>query len=354
MNSRIERALSWYYGILRGRYPPKYKIARSLEVDVKLTSLSLQELWSLHEEFEKEFHKLSNDIMKDESIELRDSSNNSYLDLKIEILKRMLTNCEYCERKCGSNRLTDKGKFCKVDYKTYISSYFLHYGEEYPLVPSGTIFYSGCNLRCVYCQNYEISQSFPLKGKVVAPQQLAAIQDKLVKEGAKNINHVGGEPTPYTHAIVESFKYLKTNTPQIWNSNFYMSEKLTILLRDLIDLWLPDFKYWDDSHAIVLSAAPRYREAVIRNLLLIENEGSIILRHLVLPNHVKCCSIPIIEWLSKNMPKDWLVVNIMDQYYPTYRVLSESERWRDLNRKVRKDEYFEVVDYAAKEDLILI
>jgi putative pyruvate formate lyase activating enzyme len=104
----------------------------------------------------------------------------------------------------------------------------------------------------------------------------------------------------------------------------------------------------------VLSAAPRYREAVIRNLLLIENEGSIILRHLVLPNHVKCCSIPIIEWLSKNMPKDWLVVNIMDQYYPTYRVLSESERWRDLNRKVRKDEYFEVVDYAAKEDLILI
>ncbi|MEM0021439.1 MAG: radical SAM protein [Fervidicoccaceae archaeon] len=351
--SKLETALSWYFGVLRGRYPPRYKIAKSIPVDAELNMLTDDELWSLHREMEFEFRKRLNEIVKYNEKALPQAPV-SYIDLKTEILNRMILSCELCERKCGTNRMLAKGKYCRVDYRGQVSTYFPHYGEEHPLIPSGTIFYTGCNFRCVYCQNFEISQQIPLRGAYVDARDLALIQSKLVRMGAININHVGGEPTPHAHVIVESFKYFNEDVPQIWNSNFYMSEKLTRLLLDVIDLWLPDFKYWEPSHASVLSAAPRYREVVTRNLISVRWEGSIILRHLVLPGHVECCSKPIVKWLSENMPKDWLVINIMDQYYPTYRVLLEESRWKDLNRRVRKDEIEEVLSLAKREGLIII
>jgi putative pyruvate formate lyase activating enzyme len=352
--SRVNRALDWYYGVIQGRYPPKFKIARSLPIDVDPTTMSDEELWLLHGEMEAEFRKRLNEIKEEGASWKTEDAFLSYLDLKVEILKRMLTHCEFCERKCGTNRLVSKGKYCRVDYRGQVSSFFLHYGEEYPLVPSGTIFYSGCNFRCVYCQNFEISQLVPLRGMFVDARMLASMEDRLIKEGAKNINHVGGEPTPHAHVILESFKYMREAAPQIWNSNFYMSEKLTRLLKDVIDLWLPDFKYWEPSHASSLSAAPRYRDVVTRNLLTIRWEGSIILRHLILPNHVDCCSIPIMKWLSEKMPKEWLVVNVMDQYYPTYRVVFEGERWGDLKRRITREEYETVVNFAKREGILLI
>lgn len=350
----VEKALFWYYGILRGRYPPKFKIARSIPIDVEPSTLHDEELWTLHSEMEIEFRKRFNEILEEGFQEKLSDAYISYLDLKVEILKRMLYNCEFCERKCGTNRMVAKGKYCRVDYRGQVASYFLHYGEEYPLVPSGTIFYTGCNFRCVYCQNFDISQIVPLRGIYVDARELALIEDELIRRGAININHVGGEPTPHAHVILESFKYMRETAPQIWNSNFYMSEKLTRILRDVIDLWLPDFKYWEPSHASKLSAAPKYREVITRNLLAIRWEGSIILRHLILPNHVNCCSIPIIKWLSENMPKDWLVVNIMDQYYPTYRVIFEGDRWKELKRRISREEFETVVNFAKKEGIILI
>jgi len=353
VEERIKEALSWYYGILEGKHPPKFKIARSVPLEVEASSLSDEELWSLHGEMEAEFQEKLHEVKEGEVAKI-EVATTSYLDLKVEILKRMLSRCEFCERRCGTNRMVARGKYCRVDYRGQVSSFFLHHGEEYPLVPSGTIFYSGCNFRCVYCQNFEISQIVPLRGMYVDAVELAAIEDELVRKGARNINHVGGEPTPHAHVIVESFKYMKTSPPQIWNSNFYMSEKLTRLLKDVIDLWLPDFKYWEYSHASLLSAAPRYRDVVTRNLLAVKWEGSIILRHLILPNHVECCSIPIMKWLSENMPKDWLVVNMMDQYYPTYRVVFEGDRWSSLKRRITPEEYEAVVEYARNEGLLLL
>lgn len=224
-----------------------------------------------------------------------------------------------------------------VDHKAYVHSAFLHLGEEAPLVPSGTIFYGGCPFKCVFCQNWDISQERPTEAPALGPEELARVQERLRREGARNVNHVGGDPIPSAHIIIESLKYLKVNVPQLWNSNMYMTEELLELLLDIIDIWLPDFKYWDDRCAWRLSGVRRYREVVTRNIYKAAQKGDMIIRHLVMPNHLECDTFPILEWIAENV-KDKVLVNIMEQYRPEYLVLKFPQRWPDIARPVSAEE----------------
>ncbi|RLG82440.1 MAG: pyruvate formate lyase-activating protein, partial [Thermoprotei archaeon] len=211
----------------------------------------------------------------------------------------------------------------------------------------GTIFYGSCNFRCVFCQNYDISQLNPFTGIKAGPKELATIEEYLRLEGARNINHVGGEPTPNVHNIVASFKYLNVNVPQLWNSNMYMTPKTLELLSDLIDIWLPDFKYGNDACALKLSAVRRYYEVITRNLRSICESGDpIIIRHLVLPNHFECCTKPVLEWISENCRN--ALINIMDQYRPEFWVSLNPKRYPDIARRLRRDEINAVYEYADK------
>ncbi len=348
-DERVRNALSWYRVVMRDEAPAKFMIAKSIPSPEDPSTLSLKDLWSLHKklhvEFEKEWKKA-----REGELGLRDVKpvEQSYLHVKVEIAKRMIRRCSFCERRCGVNRDVGQQGFCGLDHNTIVSSYFHHIGEEAPLVPSGTIFYCGCNFRCVYCQNWEISQLRPYQGTIVDAVELARIQERLRRMGARNINHVGGDPTPNIHTILESMLYVRINVPQIWNSNFYMTLEATMLLQDVIDLWLPDFKYWSNECAQKLSSVPRYREVVTRNLKIAASSGDIIIRHLILPGHLECCTKPLLRWIAENLPRNKTIVNIMDQYRPDYKVLEEPEKWKNISRRITRRELEEALHEADK------
>ncbi len=347
-NEEVKRRLSWYYRVMRNERPAKYLICKRIPIDINLEEASEKELWSEHERVAEKFKKIFEKIRSGE-IELSslEKPKVSFLDLKIELVNKMLTHCNFCERRCGVNRANGERGFCRLDKRTYVASWFHHWGEEAPLIPSGTIFFGSCNFRCVFCQNYDISQVNPLGGIEVTPRELAKIQATLRREGVKNINYVGGEPTPNLHTIVESLKYLDVNVPLLWNSNFYCSTETMKILLEIIDIGLPDFKYGNDECAKRLSMVDKYFEVVSRNHKMMHDYGiDMIIRHLVMPNHVECCTKPILNWIAENLPR--ALVNIMAQYRPEYLVAWEPEKYPDIARRPTADEMREAYKHAQR------
>jgi len=268
----------------------------------------------------------------------------SLLDLKIELSNRIFKNCCFCERKCGVNRYKKTG-FCNVK-EPIISSEFLHVGEEDMLIPSHTIFFSGCTFSCVFCQNWDISQQ--KSGLYVKPEKLSEIILKRRYQGAKNVNWVGGDPTPNVSYILSVLKKLDVNISQIWNSNMYCSIETMKILDGLIDLFLTDFKYGNNDCADRLSKVKNYFEILTRNHKLIYENSEIIIRHLVMPNHIDCCSKPIIDWISENIPN--VLVNIMGQYRPEYH----ANKYQDISRNILLSEVDEVKKYAEGKGIFMI
>ncbi|MEM4576588.1 MAG: radical SAM protein [Candidatus Nezhaarchaeales archaeon] len=329
-NREVKRRLSWYYGVIVDEKPSKYRICKRVGVDVDL-SADDEELWKMHREgsarFVNVWRRIASSELKLEDLEEPDVS---LLDVKIELVKRMLRSCTFCERRCKVDREKGEVGFCRLDAKARVSSFFHHYGEEAPLVPSGTIFFTSCSFKCVYCQNWDISTD-PHNGVEVTARQLASIATKLRREGCRNVNYVGGNPDQSMHVIVESLRYMDVNVPILWNSNAYASLEAMEILKDLVDIWLPDFKYGNDRCAERLSMVPKYFEVVTRNLKIMHESGDMIVRHLVLPNHVECCTKQVLEWLARNCPR--CLVNIMEQYRPEHEVARRPQLYPDISRR---------------------
>jgi len=328
------RRLSRYRGIIDQERAAKYLLAKGFHVDVDLSS-SLDTLWNTHDQASGQFCQFVGDFDRtgERSPEAIDGT--SLLDLKVELANRILADCHFCERKCGADRTRDEKGWCKLGSESRVSSAFLHTGEEAPLVPSGTIFFSSCCFGCVFCQNEDISTN-PNAGQVVNSTQLASIAERLYHDGALNINYVGGDPIPNTNTILASLQHQTSNVTQLWNSNLYCSEDTMRLLTDVFDVWLPDFKYGNDDCALRLSGVKNYFEVVSRNHTMAYEFGEVIIRHLVMPNHLECCTLPILEWIAENMPN--CMVNIMGQYRPEHMVLKDRERFADIARAVSRDE----------------
>ena len=343
----VRERLRWYYSVMRSSAPAKFHIAARVEAPPDYASMGDEELWRLHERlgevFDDEWRRQKE--KPDISLVKKELPRASFLDVKIELGRRQLRRCMLCERLCGVDRTARRGA-CLLDHKPRVASFFHHLGEEAPLVPSGTVFFSGCNFRCVYCQNWDISQH-PEAGVETTPQALAAIQIRLREEGARNINWVGGEPTPNIPHILESLKILAArgvNVPQLWNSNMYLTLEGLSLILHVMDIWLPDFKYGNDKCALKYSVAPRYWEVTTRNFSVICSRGEdIIVRHLVLPGHVECCTKPVLRWLADNCRH--VLVNVMDQYRPDYLV-PKMDRYREIRRRVSEGEMEEAYRYA--------
>jgi putative pyruvate formate lyase activating enzyme len=258
---------------------------------------------------------------------------------KIERACELLKCCVLCEHRCGINREISKG-FCGARDFMEISSYFPHYGEEEFLVPSFTVFFMGCNFKCVFCQNYTISQRME-REMVIQPQELARIIEEY--SWCKNVNFVGGEPTPYLPFILQTLYYTNSNIPVVWNSNFYMSEESMELLRNTVDIYLSDWKYGNDRCAERLSGIKNYWDVVSRNHDIAFNDGILVIRHLILPNHIECCSKPILEYISENYG-DKVIVNLMPQYRPEYL----AHKYPEISRRPEPEELKKVWSYAEK------
>jgi len=194
--------------------PAKFLIAKKLPASFNKSD-SLPELWKLHNLLTQEFSCLEKMIdTRQKRLEDLTAPEQSFLDLKTEIANRIFENCCLCTRRCGSNRLEGELGYCRCGTQITVSTIFPHMGEEPELVPSGTIFTLGYTLRCLHCQNWSISQWFEL-GKIYATQQLAEAVEQLRKDGCRNVNLVGGDPTSWLPQWLEAFKHVDVNVPVV-------------------------------------------------------------------------------------------------------------------------------------------
>jgi len=201
-------------------------------------------------------------------------------------------------------------------------------GEEPELVPSGTVFTMGCTMRCKHCQNWTISQ-WEEKGQTYELKELAEEVVQLRRIGCRNINLVGGEPTPWLEQWLNVFKNVNVNVPVVWNSNTYYSAETARLLAGFADVYLLDFKYGSGQCAEKISDAPSYWEVCTRDHLEGKKHGELIIRVLVLPGHLECCTKPIVNWISESLGTDTRV-NIMFQYRQEWRAHEVPELHRRL------------------------
>ena len=273
-----------------------------------------------------------------------------------------LKQCKICPHKCGINRVEGKIGRCKSSDKIKIALYSTHDFEE-PCISgtkgSGTVFFSNCNLNCVFCQNYEISNQG--KGKEIRIEELAEIFLKQQEKGVENINLV--TPTSYVYQIIEAIRLAKKrglNIPIVYNTNAYENVETIKMLEGLIDVYLPDLKYAEDELAKKYSKVDNYFEIATKAILemqkqvgktkLNENgimEKGIIVRHLVLPSNLKN-SKKVLKWLKENLDEK-NYVSIMAQYFPTYLV-KEKEEYKEINRKLTKEEWEKIEEFIDELD----
>lgn len=269
----------------------------------------------------------------------------------------ILSNCTLCPRRCGANRENGQIGFCGADNQIKIARCDLHFWEE-PCISgkngSGTVFFSHCPMRCVYCQNHKISHLGV--GKVISTKELADCFLSLAQKGANNINLV--TPTHYVPQIVEAVALAKKQglkLPIIYNSSGYESIETIKLLDGTVDVYLPDLKYFDDRYAIRYSGAKNYFEIASRAIFemfsqvgkcVFDKNGiikkGVIVRHLMLP-HLLFDSKKVIDYLFKAYGDD-IFISIMNQYTP---VATLPKDFPELNKKISEEYYNTLVDYAV-------
>ncbi len=269
----------------------------------------------------------------------------------IDELYKLLSPCRLCPRECRVDRHKGELGNCKAGFRPKVSSCHQHFGEEYCLVGrfgSGTIFFTHCNLHCVYCQNYDISQHGI--GREITIERLAGMMIELQELGCHNINLV--TPTPWVPQIVEALSVASENglkIPIVYNCGGYESVETLKLLEGIIDIYMPDIKYGDNEKGKKYSDVPDYWDVVRKAVkemhrqvgdLTIENGialRGLLIRHLVLPNNLadtKKCLDFIADEISKNS-----FVNLMDQYYPAFR----ANAFPELSRRITPKEYMEAL-----------
>jgi len=371
--------MPWYRAVADNLAPAKFRIAGRVPVSVSLSAPE-EQLWAELDARTPQFLELWHRIRDGSSaLPARHRSAVSLLDLCRELGYRMLAHCNFCRYDCGVDRARgEKFGTCRLGAESRVSSYFHHLGEELVYrgaAGSGTIFFTSCNMRCAFCQNGDISTDKD-NGRVASPRTLATMAWLLRMEGCHNINWVGGDPTIHLHSILHAISLLEElepteadlaaalpvkadwrfgfrvdrrlaehagafNAPMLWNSNFFMTDPAMKLLRIVMDVWLPDFKFGPGSCAPLLSKTPFYWETVTTNLKLIHDwSEDFTIRHLVMPDHVECCTRPVLEWVAQHMPD--APVNIMDQYHPDNFCDPASPKfnpkYRDLARRVTREE----------------
>jgi len=338
----VKKILPRYIRVVEDELPANFQIAKRIVFDFD-KSLSSQQLWKKHSKLMKKFYETKEVIDKGKlNIKDLEVPRYSLLDLKIILTREIMKSCELCEHLCKVNRLKGELGICKVGNQCKISSEFVHMGEEIFFVPSHTIFFWSCNMQCVFCQNYTISHRIE-PGIPVVSHQLAEAMEKKRKDGCRNCNLVGGEPTMSLLWILEALNYCKVNTPILWNSNMFMSEKTMKILNGVIDVFLTDFKYGPEKCSEHLTKVKNYWNVVTRNHLLAVKQAEVTIRHLILPDHVECCTKPVLEWIANNI-RDKCIVNIMDQYRPEFK----AKQYPGINRRITEEEFKEAVSYAKK------
>lgn len=275
---------------------------------------------------------------------------------------RALKSCKVCPRDCEVDRLNNEYALCKTGRYAFVSSFFQHFGEEDCLRGwngSGTIFFSMCNLKCVFCQNYDISQQHD--GDEVGPEALAQMMLRLQAMGCHNINFV--TPEHVVPQILEALPMaveMGLRLPLVYNTGAYDSLESIESMRDIVDIFMPDFKYWEEKDSSTYLKAKSYPDAARTAIkamheqvgdLVFDEKGlakrGVLVRHLVMPNSAENVR-PIMRWLASEISPH-TYVNIMDQYRPAGKVTEN--RFREICRRTTSEEHAEAVRIAEEEGL---
>lgn len=284
------------------------------------------------------------------------------LDRRVDRAITSLSSCRVCPWDCDINRLSDETKVCRTGRYARVASYFPHFGEENCLRGthgSGTIFFAWCNLRCVFCQNFDISQQ--PAGSEAPPNVLAAMMLELQSAGCHNINFVTPE-----HVVPQILEALPAaigrglHLPIVYNTSAFDSMESLSLLDGIVDIYMPDFKYWDPDRSRRFLKSPKYPETartVIREMhrqvgdLTFDKNGlaahGLLVRHLVMPEGLNDTQ-NIMRFLSEEISPN-TYVNIMDQYRPAGKV--SSEKYTALNRRISLEELRSAVAHARASGL---
>ena len=279
---------------------------------------------------------------------------------RIEKAKSLLQNCSVCPRRCHVNRLSDEVGKCRTSQEAIVSSYGPHFGEEAPLVGrcgSGAIFFANCNLRCLFCQNYSISQLG--EGEKTSKEKIAYMMLSLQSQGCHNINLVS--PTHVVPQILEALEIATESglhIPLVYNSGGYDSEETLKLLDGIIDIYMPDMKYGNEETARKLSGIENYPEinkTAVKEMhrqvgeLQIDREGiaqqGLLVRHLVLPYGL-AGTREVVNFLAQEI-SPYTYVNIMAQYHPCYQAYQVPS----LARRITTQEFQEAIDLAYQAGL---
>jgi putative pyruvate formate lyase activating enzyme len=280
---------------------------------------------------------------------------------RVDDALRLLESCRLCPRECGVNRLANETGYCKTGRTARVASFNAHFGEESPLVGthgSGTIFISSCNLLCSFCQNYEISHL--MEGLETGPAQMAAMMIQLAEIGCHNINFVS--PTHVVPQILEALVIAidrGLDIPLVYNSGGYDKPETLAILDGIFDIYMPDFKFWDEKWSERYCHAPDYMEramAAIREMhrqtgdLILDDNGiatkGLLIRHLVMPNNV-AGTADIMDFIAKEISEN-SYVNVMDQYRPCGNARGDEF----INRRLDSNEFKEAMDKAREVGLV--
>lgn len=278
------------------------------------------------------------------------------LKSRAAVLKELMRECVLCPHECGAQRLDGRYGVCRSTSDVMISSAGPHYGEEAPLIGtrgSGTVFFTSCNLKCTFCQNYDVSQM--RLGRLVSERELAEIMLRLQRSGCHNINLV--TPTHMTPQIVGALALASEDglsIPIVYNCGGYESTQTLRLLEDVVDIYMPDIKYSNSEIARKFSGGPEYWDLArlaVKEMhrqvgdLVMDDRGiakrGLLIRHLVLPNGL-AGSHAVLDFVVQKISID-SYINIMDQYRPAYRAL----RYDQLSRMITTREHAEVLEYAS-------
>ena len=272
----------------------------------------------------------------------------------------MLEDCHVCPRNCGVNRLEGEKGVCRVGGLPMVSSFHAHFGEERPLVGyygSGTIFLTYCNLKCLFCQNYDISHLG--EGDEFSVEELGSMMVSLMRQGCHNINFV--TPTHQVPQIVSALPYAidkGLEIPLVYNCGGYESVETIRLLDGIFDIYMPDFKYGSNEAAKKLSAAPDYVETAKESIkemhrqagdLVMDKRGiaqkGLLIRHLILPGGL-AGTREVMRFIAGEISKN-TYVNIMDQYRPCYNAFQHPP----MDRRITSEEFEEAIKIAREEGL---
>ncbi len=284
------------------------------------------------------------------------------LQQRVKRARELLRSCTACPRNCRVDRLADKYAVCKTGRHAIVSSHFAHFGEEDCLRGwrgSGTIFFSGCNLRCVFCQNFDIS--WQVQGAPATPQQLARMMLDLQRQGCHNINFV--TPEHVVPQIIEALPFAiegGLRLPLVYNTGAYDSMESLELMDGVVDIYMPDFKYWDTEMARRYSRAPDYPEVARRaikemhrqvgDLVLDENgvaRRGLLVRHLVMPHGIAGTG-DVMRWIARELSPN-TYVNVMPQYYPAGKV--SRREFAEINRRLAPAEYVSALEETRRVGL---